>query len=121
MGAPGDWQYSGPHAASEPETQAMTAFMLDIRPELTIWYHQDYYRIAPSTGRDGDIRERYAELTGLPLLPIDVGIYTGTATTWERNALDPGMAFIVELGPTLTDAEAEVHAAAVLTVASELD
>jgi murein peptide amidase A len=98
----------------------MTAFLLDIRPDLTIWYHQDYFRIAPSTGRDATIRERYAELTGLPLLPIARGTYNGTATMWERNALDPGMAFIVELGPTLTDAEADVHADAVLAVASEL-
>ena len=121
IGAPGDWQYSGPFAASEPETQAMTAFMLDTKPELTIWYHQDYFRIAPSTGPDAKLRERYAELTGLPLLPIAVGTYTGTATTWERNALDRGMAFVVELGPTLTDAEADVHADAVLTVVRELD
>ena len=50
---PGDGQYAGPSAASEPETQAMVDFITDIRPDLTLWYHQDLYRISPGRGRDG--------------------------------------------------------------------
>ena len=56
------------------------------------------------------IRERYAELTGLPVVSITGGTYTGVAATWARRLLDPGVAFIVELGPTLSDAEADTHA-----------
>jgi protein MpaA len=119
IGVPGDGEYAGPSAASEPETQAMVAFISDIRPDLTLWYHQDLYRIAPGRGRDGRIRQRYADLTGLPVVNITGGTYTGVAATWARNLLNPGVAFIVELGDSLTDAEADMHAEAVLTVAAE--
>ena len=119
IGEPGDGQYAGPSAASEPETQAMVQFITEIRPDLVIWYHQDLFRIAPGTGRDGVIRARYAELVGLPVVSITGGIYTGVAATWARRTIDPGVAFIVELGPTLTDGEARIHADAVLTVAAE--
>jgi protein MpaA len=119
IGVPGDGQYAGPSEASEPETQAMVAFIQEIRPDLIIWYHQDLFRIAPGTGRNGAIRARYAELTGLPVVDITGGTYTGVAATWARRTIDPGVAFIVELGPTLSPEEADVHARAVLTIASE--
>jgi protein MpaA len=119
IGQPGDGQYAGTGPASEPETQAMVAFISEIRPDLVIWYHQDLYRINPGTGRNGAIRARYAELTALPLVDITGGTYTGVAATWARHELDPGVAFIVELGPTLTADEADLHARAVLTVATE--
>jgi protein MpaA len=121
IGVPGDGQYAGTGPASEPETQAMLAFIEELRPDLVIWYHQDLYVIAPSTGRDGQIRERYAALTGLPIGDITGGTYTGVAATWARNELAPdgSVAFIVELGPTLSGDEARIHADAVRTIASE--
>ena len=119
IGVPGDGQYAGPSEASEPETQAMIAFVDEIRPDLVIWYHQDLFRINPGKGRDGAIRQRYAELVGLPLVSITGGTYTGVAATWVRRTIEPGVSFIVELGETLSPDEADVHARAVLTVASE--
>lgn len=119
IGVPGDGQYAGPSEASEPETQAMIAFVDEIRPDLVIWYHQDLFRINPGKGRDGAIRQRYAELVGLPLVSITGGTYTGVAATWVRRTIEPGVSFIVELGATLSPDEADVHARAVLTVASE--
>lgn len=120
IGEPGDAEYAGTGPASEPETQAIVAFLDEVHPAMVIWYHQDLDRIAPSTGRDGRIRAHYAELTGVPLLRITGGTYTGVAATWARQTLDGAIAFIVELGPTLTDEQADSHAAAVLTVATEL-
>jgi protein MpaA len=120
IGVVGDSQYAGPSAASEPETQEMVSFMSEIQPDLTIWYHQDLYRISPGEGAEAVIRARYAALTGLPVIDITGGIYTGVAATWARRTL-PGYAFIVELGESLADGEAATHAAAVLTVASELE
>jgi len=117
IGQPGAGQYSGTGPASEPETQAFIAFAGRIRPTLTLWYHQDLYRIAPSTRRDAPLRQRYAELTGLPLLSITGGVYTGVAATWVRETLPDAMSFIVELGTSLTAQEAVVHAQAVLAVA----
>jgi murein peptide amidase A len=121
IGVPGDSQYAGSGPASEPETQAMVNFMGQLRPDITIWYHQDLFVIAPSQGREGRVRERYAELTGLPIGGITGGTYTGIAATWARNefAPDDGVAFIVELGPTLSPLEAITHADAVRTIAAE--
>jgi len=121
IGEPGDWQYAGEGPASEPETRTMVQFVQTLQPDLIIWYHQDLFTISPSTGREGRIRARYAELTGLPLERISGGTYTGVAATWARSELGPngGVAFIVELGPTLSTAEAAGHAEAVRTIARE--
>jgi protein MpaA len=121
IGIPGDPQYAGTGPASEPETRAMVNFIGQLQPDIAIWYHQDLYVINPSSGREGAVRQRYAELTGLPMGQITGGTYTGIAATWARNELTPhdGVAFIVELGPALSPAEADSHAAAVLTLATD--
>lgn len=121
IGEPGAGQYAGPGPASEPETLAVINLITQLRPDITIWYHQDLFTISPSTGRDGRIRARYSELTGVPIGEITGGTYTGVAATWARHqvAPDDGVAFIVELGATLSPDEAAVHADAVLTVATE--
>lgn len=113
----GDWEYSGTGPASEPETQAFIAFTNGIVPHLTLWYHQDLNRISPSSRKDGPLRDRYAALTGLPVLSVTGGTYTGVAATWVRTTVPDAMSFIVELGPTLSSDEALVHAAAVLDIA----
>ena len=121
IGVPGDSQYAGTAPASEPETQAMINFMQQLQPDITTWYHQDLFVVNPAQGRDGRIRARYAELTGLPMGEITGGTYTGVAATWARNEFRPadGVAFIVELGVTLSPEEAVTHADAVLSIATE--
>jgi protein MpaA len=121
IGVPGEGQYAGTGPASEPETQAMVNFIAQLRPDIAIWYHQDLYVISPAEGREGRIRARYAELTGLPLGGISGGTYTGIAATWARTELaaDDSVAFIVELGPTLSSDEAALHAQAVRTIGAE--
>jgi protein MpaA len=118
LGQPGDAEYAGTGPASEPETAAIVALIGRVKPSLTVWYHQDLNRIDVGSGRAGQIQSRYAELTGLPVAPVIGGTYTGTATQWESAAVSQGVAFIVELGPTLDDAGAATHANAVLTLAS---
>ncbi len=121
IGVPGDPQYAGTGPASEPETQAIVNFIGQLRPEIVIWYHQDLFIISPAEGREGRVRARYAELTNWPMGGITGGTYTGVAATWARNELAPddGVAFIVELGPTLSPEEAELHANAVRIVGAE--
>jgi protein MpaA len=121
IAAPGDWQYAGPSAASEPETQAMLRLAELISPDLTLWYHQDLFRISPASGREGEVRARYAERTGLPLVEVTGGTYTGTASTWSRSIADAdGVGFTVELGESLPLEGAQRHAIAVLDVATML-
>jgi protein MpaA len=125
IGEPGNSQYAGPGPASEPETQAMVNLITQLRPDITIWYHQDANLIIPSTGRDGRIRARYAGLTGLPLADCcgGGGVYTGIAATWARVELkqtSDAVPFIVELpGGDLTAEQVDAHTTAVLTVAAE--
>ena len=120
LGAPGDWQYGGPARASEPETQAIVGLGAAVLPDLILWYHQDLYRIAPGSGRPGEVRTRYAELAGLPIVEITGGTYTGTASQWSRTVIRPeGVGITVELGPTLSEAEVDAHVRAVHTVAQE--
>ena len=117
---PGNWEYSGPSAASEPETQAMVEFVKYLRPDMTVWFHQDEFSIAPSSGPDGPLRREYARLTGLPLKGVPGGTYTGVAATWQRKTFVDDTAFIVELGPTLAEGEALTHARAIVSVVSLL-
>jgi murein peptide amidase A len=124
IGQPGVSQYAGTGPASEPETQAMVAFISQLAPDIAIWYHQDANLIIPSTGRQGRIRSRYAELTGLPLAECcsGGGVFTGIAATWARVELSEQEAvpFIVELpGGDLSPEQVEQHTTAVLTIASE--
>jgi protein MpaA len=114
---PGGSEYAGTFAASEPETQAIVNLVRLIRPDLAIWYHQDLFRIAPGKGRAGAVRKAYARLTGLPVAPVTGGTYTGTAATWEQKEVPRGVAFIVELGPSLSAEDAATHADAVLQLA----
>lgn len=111
---PGHWEYAGTGPASEPETRAFMDFVRRIGPDLTVWYHQDAFSIAPSKGPDGPIRAEYARRTGLPLEGVPGGRYTGVAAVWQRETFPDRTAFIVELGATLTADEAAVHAAALL-------
>lgn len=120
LGEPGNWQYGGPDAASEPETQAMSRLGELVEPDLVLWYHQDLYRITPSSGLGGQLRARYAELTGLPLLQVTGGTYTGTASQWSRTVTTAsGTGFTIELGASLSPDEAVMHAGAVVAVTLE--
>ena len=117
---PGNWQYAGPSSASEPETQAMVSYVEELRPDLTVWFHQDAFSIAPSTGPDKVVREEYARLTGLPLEGVPGGTYTGVAATWQRRTYTDDTTFIVELGGSLAPGEALTHARAILSVSQIL-
>jgi protein MpaA len=117
LSEPGEWEYGGSGPASEPETRAVVDFVSTIEPALSVWYHQDLFRVSPGQGLDGLIRARYAELTGLPVLRVTGGTYTGVAATWQRQTFPDSIAFIVELGESLSTDDAHRHAAAVLDIA----
>ena len=46
-----DWAMFKVGPASEPETQAMTNFITQLRPDIALWYHQDLFRISPAQRR----------------------------------------------------------------------
>ena len=132
IGEPGSWQYSGPDSASEPEVQSLVKLGELVRPQFVIWYHQDYFRIGPGTGHEGNVRAKYASLVGLPLEELDClcgytgdkplleAVFGGTGTNWAKSFQEPtGVSMTVEFGPTLSEEDAQRNAQAVVAVANE--
>jgi protein MpaA len=117
-GRPWDGYYAGPRPLSEPENRAMRAFILRIKPALTIWYHQPLDEVYGSDPHVA-VLKRYARLTGLPYRRLQAP--RGAATRWERKRFRHGAHFVVELpaGP-ISVATARRNAAAVLALAEGL-
>jgi protein MpaA len=120
LGEIGFWQWAGTGPATEPETKSIMDLGKVIQPQFNVWYHQDYFRISPGLGRDGDIRERYAMLVDLPLLKIAGGTYSGTATMWADTLNNNDtVSLLVEFGKELREGEAQANADAIYTVVKE--
>lgn len=113
-----DGYYSGPRPLSEPENRVMRAFILRVRPALTIWYHQP---LAVVYGSDPHVAtlKRYARLSGLPYRRLPAP--PGAATRWERKRFPSGTHFVVEFSAgRITAATARRHGFAVLELAKGL-
>ena len=117
-GVPWDGYYSGPRAMSEPENRAMRAFILRVKPALTIWYHQPLDVVYGSDPHVA-VLKRYARLTGLPYRRLVAP--PGAATRWERVHFPGAAHFVVEFpaGP-ISAATARRHAATVIRLAEGL-
>jgi protein MpaA len=96
LGHPGDQQYSGPHALSEPESRIAYALILRLRPRITIWFHQPL-GITDLSGGDPAIERRFSTLSGLPVRRLLR--YPGSAAGWQDHRLAGTTAFVVELPP----------------------
>jgi protein MpaA len=114
-GRPWDGYYSGPRPMSEPENRAMRAFILRVKPALTIWYHQPLALVYGSDPHAA-VLKRYARLTGLPYRRLVAP--RGAATRWERVHFPRGAHFVVEFpAGHISAATARRHAAAVIALA----
>jgi N-acetylmuramoyl-L-alanine amidase len=106
---------SGPGPASEPETQALQAFIRRERPRITLWYHQALRMVVKSTG-DPKLERLYSRLSGLPRKRLPR--YHGTAVSWQNTTFGGDTAFVVELpGGALSAAGVRRHARATLSLA----
>jgi protein MpaA len=116
LGGPGTRFYAGPRAFSEPETRAIRALILGVRPAVTVWYHQPFGLVdRPETGGDA-ISRSYARVSGLRFSPL--APRPGSMSRWENVRVRPGSSLVVELpGGVLPAAAARRHAAAVLALA----
>jgi protein MpaA len=111
-------QYSGEAPADQPETQALQSFVEEIKPAITIFWHQDANRVSPA-GAHREIALAFAKIVGLTTksTPCTAGC-TGTATQYVNHVIQGGTAFIVELpgNDQVTPEMVELHAKAALTV-----
>jgi murein peptide amidase A len=117
-GVPWDGYYSGPRPMSEPENRAMRAFLLRVKPAMTIWYHQPLEEVYGSDPHVA-VLKRYARLTGLPYHRLAAP--RGAATRWERKHFPSGPHFVVEFpAGKISAATALRHARAVVALAQGL-
>ncbi len=89
-----DGQYAGPRPLSERETRILYRLLRDLRPGISIWFHQPLDLVDDSSG-SRVVERRFAtaarmRLAALPREP-------GSAVTWEAHCLPRGSAFVVEL------------------------
>ncbi len=109
-----DTYYPGPYPLSEPETRAAVRLIEDLKPDITIWYHQ-HMSLVTKMKRHRAIQRRYARIVGLPLERLDP--LPGTATRWQNHQWPGRTAFVVELpAGSLSESPAITHARAVRSV-----
>ena len=109
--------YPGPGPGSEPETRAAMRFIEDIRPDVTVWYHQPWGAVLACRGRPA-IARRYAKLAGMETSCQGRGL-RGTAISWQNDAFPGSDAFVVEFGAgSLSQAGARRNARALAIIAS---
>jgi protein MpaA len=117
-GVPWDGYYSGPRPMSEPENRAMRAFILRVKPALTIWYHQPLDVVYGSDPHVA-VLKRYARLSGLPYRRLAAP--PGAATRWERKRFPRGVHFVVEFpAGRISSPTARRNAAVVVALARGL-
>ena len=110
-GSAWDTYYPGPRPASEPETRAAMRLVADLRPDITIWYHQAMSLVTKSR-RHRSVQRRYARRVGLPWVKLDP--LPGTASRWQNRRYPGHLSFVVELpAGRLSARSARSHALAV--------
>jgi hypothetical protein len=96
---PGTWRglrTAGSAPASEVETRLAMELIRDLRPDVTIWFHQPQ-GLVRAWGRSVGIARRYARLAGMRFARLPWP--PGSATAWQHGALPASRAFVVELAP----------------------
>jgi len=99
IGERGDPQHSGPRPFSEPETRLAAEIVRQLRPEVTIWFHQ-YGGERPfvrAWGRSTAAAREYAALAQLPFRALPWP--DGTAPNWQNHRFPGTSSFVVELPP----------------------
>jgi murein peptide amidase A len=114
-----DGYYPGPAPASEPETQAVIDFVRQIKPEISVWYHQPWGAVLACGGRPA-VAARYAKLVRMRTSCRGKGL-RGTVISWENAELPDSQAFVVELpAGKIRPRAARRHAGAAIAVAEGL-
>ena len=109
--------YSGPSAASEPETKALLRFITRVDPRITVTFHQPLFGVGLNTKRNDVVRALAAGIQ----LPVESyscsSVCYGSFTSWH-NYYKSGVAVTVEFGRTASAWRKDKATAAVLSVGS---
>jgi len=104
-------------APSQVEQAAVYDFALAIRPVLSVWYHQNYGWVGGSGASAVPARE-YQKMTALGTLKRSGDCAKGFMWCPIDDALRSS-SILVELPDVLTSTDVQLHAAALLAVASD--
>ena len=108
--------YPGPGPASEPETQAVIEFVREIKPEISVWYHQPWGAVLACRGHPA-AAARYAKLARMRTTCRGKGL-GGTVIGWENAEMPGTSAFVVELpAGKIRGRAARRHAGAAIAIA----
>jgi protein MpaA len=111
IGVPGDPEHSGYYPFSEPESWTARKLIRELRPDITIWFHQQAEPLVRAWGQSIPAARRYARLAGSPFVPMPW--MDGTAPNWQNHVFPGTASFVVEL-PADGDVRAAAHARALL-------
>jgi murein peptide amidase A len=92
-----DPEYSGRRPLSEPETRAARRLIRIVRPEITIWFHQQSQPLVRAWGGSVRAGRRFARMAGLPFHRLPW--LAGTAPNWQNHRFAGTSSFVVELPP----------------------
>jgi protein MpaA len=92
-----DAEYPGPRPFSEPETRIARRVVLQLRPQITIWFHQQTQPLVRAWGRSIPAARSFALWSGLPFVRMQW--VPGSAPHWQNSLRDGGGSFVVELPP----------------------
>jgi predicted deacylase len=110
--------WSGPTAASEPETRAAMSFLRTVAPRTTLVFHQPLSGVDRYRAKSMTLVRRLSRLLDLPVRSFDCsGGCHGTLTDWHNRHL-PGRAVTIELGARVPSAAVDRYARGLLRVAA---
>ena len=117
IGEPGDPEHAGTAPFSEPETRIARALIRRLRPDVTIWFHQQEERLVRAWGPSAPAARTYARLAGEPFRRMPW--LDGTAPNWQNHRFRGTSSFVVEL-PLAGPSHANRHGRAISELAGEL-
>jgi murein peptide amidase A len=108
-----DPQHSGPRPWSEPETRIARRLIRTVRPDVTIWFHQQVVPpLVRAWGGSIPAARRFARAARLPFHALPW--LAGTAPNWQNHRFPGSSSFVVELPfAPLGSADAVRYAAAI--------
>jgi protein MpaA len=111
--------WSGPRAASEPETRSLQRLVRRIRPDLIVTFHQPLFGVGANEKGMPVVRALAAGM-GLPVKTFHCsGVCNGSFTSWV-NSRTSSLAVTVEFGPTVSASRISRAAAAIRRVGAAL-
>lgn len=98
--------YSGPSAASEPETRAVMAFLREVHPAYVVSFHQPLRGVGRTPAKGLPLVRRLHAGLHLPVKSFNCsGVCHGTLTEWFNTSF-PGVAVTVEYAGRLSTYQA---------------